>query len=598
MNLIRLLQGTPQPEADLKRTYDAIVIGSGAAGGMAAHVLTAQGLNVLMLEAGRKLDIDKELKSTEWPYDHPRRGDMPPGHHALSLNEYTIRQPPYAAGSTHPKVYSYVQGWNYPDYSKNIVVDEKEHPYTGTNYAWVRARCLGGKTNIWGRLALRLSDYDFKAKSHDGYGEDWPISYKDIAPYYDRVDQYLGISGVRENLPFLPDSIFQRPTRLTSSEVTLRDSLRKTNRVLTPYRAGVTTDGVKHNKYRSRCFGRGACSRRAGGCDIHAAFDSPTGLIYPAMDTGHLTLRTHSIAREILVDPRTGKARGVAFVDAESGRAYEAQGKVVVLAASTLESARLMLLSKSSAHPNGIGNSSNHVGHNFCEHVMGPGVTGFDKERAGKARTLDDGRPGGFYVPRFRNISARHPDFIRAYGFEGSSGTQMFPGRAPETPGFGAAFKKRVRDEAGALISMGGFGEVLARYENYVDLDPVVKDRWGIPVLRFHYRFGDNEKKMCLDMAAAAQEMFEEAGFEILGVDRTVLTEGWSIHELGTARMGADRKTSVLNQFQQSHDVSNLFVVDGSSHVSASCQNPTWTIMALAWRSCEYLASEFKKGNL
>jgi choline dehydrogenase-like flavoprotein len=461
-----------------------------------------------------------------------------------------------------------------------------------------RARCLGGKTNIWGRLALRLSDYDFKAKSHDGYGEDWPISYKDIAPYYDRVDQYLGISGVRENLPFLPDSIFQRPTRLTSSEVTLRDSLRKTNRVLTPYRAGVTTDGVKHNKYRSRCFGRGACSRRAGGCDIHAAFDSPTGLIYPAMDTGHLTLRTHSIAREILVDPRTGKARGVAFVDAESGRAYEAQGKVVVLAASTLESARLMLLSKSSAHPNGIGNSSNHVGHNFCEHVMGPGVTGFDKERAGKARTLDDGRPGGFYVPRFRNISARHPDFIRAYGFEGSSGTQMFPGRAPETPGFGAAFKKRVRDEAGALISMGGFGEVLARYENYVDLDPVVKDRWGIPVLRFHYRFGDNEKKMCLDMAAAAQEMFEEAGFEILGVDRTVLTEGWSIHELGTARMGADRKTSVLNQFQQSHDVSNLFVVDGSSHVSASCQNPTWTIMALAWRSCEYLASEFKKGNL
>jgi choline dehydrogenase-like flavoprotein len=598
MNLIRLLQGTPQPEADLKRTYDAIVIGSGAAGGMAAHVLTAQGLNVLMLEAGRKLDIDKELKSTEWPYDHPRRGDMPPGHHALSLNEYTIRQPPYAAGSTYPKVYSYVQGWNYPDYSKNIVVDEKEHPYTGTNYAWVRARCLGGKTNIWGRLALRLSDYDFKAKSHDGYGEDWPISYKDIAPYYDRVDQYLGISGVRENLPFLPDSIFQRPTRLTSSEVTLRNSLRKMNRVLTPYRAGVTTDGVKHNKYRSRCFGRGACSRRAGGCDIHAAFDSPTGLIYPAMDTGHLTLRTHSIAREILVDPRTGKARGVAFVDAESGRAYEAQGKVVVLAASTLESARLMLLSKSSAHPNGIGNSSNHVGHNFCEHVMGPGVTGFDKERAGKARTLDDGRPGGFYVPRFRNISASHPDFIRAYGFEGSSGTQMFPGRASETPGFGAAFKKRVRDEAGAFISMGGFGEVLARYENYVDLDPVVKDRWGIPVLRFHYRFGDNEKKMCLDMAAAAQEMFEEAGFEILGVDRTVLTEGWSIHELGTARMGADRKTSVLNQFQQCHDVSNLFVVDGSSHVSASCQNPTWTIMALAWRSCEYLASEFKKGNL
>jgi choline dehydrogenase-like flavoprotein len=594
--LIRLLQTAAQ--ADLKQTYDAIIIGSGAAGGMAAHVLTSQGLKVLLLEAGKKLDIDKELKSTEWPYEHPRRGDMPPGHHALSLNEYTIRQPPYAAGAKYTKVYSYVQGWSGPDYSKNIVVDEKEHPYTGTNYAWVRARCLGGKTNIWGRLALRLSDYDFKAKSRDGYGEDWPIGYKDIEPYYDRVDRYLGISGVKENLPHLPDSIFQRPTRLTSAEVTLRNSLLASKRVLTPYRAGVTTDGLKHNKYRSRCFGRGACNRRTGGCDIHAAFDSPTGLIYPAMDTGNLTLRTNAIAREILVDPRTGRARGVAFVDAETGRSLEALGRVVVLAASTLESARLLLLSKSSAHPNGLGNSSGHVGHNFCEHVMGPSVTGLVKDRIGKPRTLDDGRPGGFYVPRFRNLSEKHPRFIRGYGFEGSSGTQMFPARAQETLGFGAEYKKKVRDYAGAFISMGGFGEVLARYENQVALDPEVKDKWGIPVLRFNYRFGDNERKMCEDMAATAQEIFEQAGFEIVNVDRTVLTEGWSIHELGTARMGTNQKTSVVNQFQQAHDVKNLFVVDGSTHVSASCQNPTWTIMALAWRSCDYLVSELRKGNL
>jgi choline dehydrogenase-like flavoprotein len=598
MHLLRFLQANPQPDADLTLTYDAIVIGSGAAGGMAAHVLTSQGMKVLMLEAGKKLEIEKELKSLEWPYDHPRRGAMPPEQHALSLNEYTIRQPPYAADSKYPKVYSYVQGWNGTDYSKNIVVNEKEHPYTGTNYAWVRARCLGGKTNIWGRLALRLSDYDFKAKSRDGYGEDWPISYKDIEPYYDRVDQYLGISGVKENLPHLPDSLFQRPTRLTSAELTLRNSLKKMNRVLTPYRAGVTTDGLKHNKYRSRCFGRGACSRRAGGCDIHAAFDSPTGLIYPAMDTGNLTLRTNSIAREILVDLKTGKARGVAFADSESGRALEAQAKVVIVAASTLESARLLLLSKSNAHPDGIGNSSGHVGHNFCEHVMGPGVTGLVKERIGQPRTLDDGRPGGFYVPRFRNLAEKHPRFIRAYGFEGSAGTQMFPGEAHESPGFGAAYKKHVRDYAGAFISMGAFGEVLPRYENQVGLDPIMKDKWGIPVLRFNYKFGDNERAMCEDMAATAQEMFEEAGFEIVNVDRKVLTEGWSIHELGTARMGADKKTSVLNQFQQSHDVKNLFVVDGSSHVSASCQNPTWTIMALAWRSCDYLVSEFKKGNL
>jgi choline dehydrogenase-like flavoprotein len=369
-------------------------------------------------------------------------------------------------------------------------------------------------------------------------------------------------------------------------------------RVLTPYRAGVTTDGLKHNRYRNRCFGRGACSRRVGGCDIHAAFDSPTGLIYPAIDTGHLTLRTNATAREVLVDNSTGKARGVAFVDTETGTSYEARGKVVILAASTLESARLMLLSKSTTHPNGIGNSSGHVGHNFCEHVMGPSVTGLVKERVGKARTLDDGRPGNFYVPRFRNLAEKHPKFLRGYGFEGGAGAGIFPGQAAGTPGFGAAFKKAVRDNAGAYISMGGFGEVLARYENHITLDPAVKDRWGIPVTQFHYKFGDNEKRMCEDMAATAQEMFEAAGFEILDVSREMLTEGWSIHELGTARMGSDRKTSVLNQFQQSHDVKNLFVVDGSSHVSASCQNPTWTIMALAWRSCDFLASEFRKGNL
>jgi choline dehydrogenase-like flavoprotein len=598
MNLIRFVQGNAQPEVDLKKTYDAIVVGSGAAGGMAAHVLTSHGMKVLMLEAGKKLDTNKELKSMEWPFDHPRRGAMPPDYHALTLNEYTIRQPPYAANSPYTKVMSYVQGWGGADYSKNIVVNEKEHPYTGTNYAWVRARLLGGKTNIWGRLALRLSDYDFKAKTHDGYGEDWPISYKDIAPYYDKVDEYLGISGVRENLPQLPDSIFQRPTRLAPAEVTLRNSLKKMNRVLTPYRAGVTTDGLKHNKYRSRCFGRGACNRRVGGCDIHAAFDSPTGLIYPAMDTGNLTLRTNAIAREILVDPKTGKARGIAFIDAETNRSYEASAKVVIVAASTLESARLLLLSKSSTHPNGIGNSSNHVGHNFCEHVMGPGITGIAKDLVGKPKTLDDGRPGGFYVPRFRNLTEKQGTFIRGYGFEGGAGSRMFPDNAYSTPGFGAGYKKTVRDYGGAFIDMGAFGEVLPRYENQVSLDPVMKDKWGVPVLKFDYKFGDNEKKMCEDMANTAQEMFEAAGFEIVNVDRRVLTEGWSIHELGTSRMGTDPKTSVLNQFQQSHDVKNLFVVDGSSHVSASCQNPTWTIMALAWRSCDYLASELGKGNL
>src|SRR5215510_10065469 len=525
MTLIRLIREA-QPEVDLKKTYDAVVVGSGAAGGMAAHVLTSHGMKVLLLEAGKKLDIDAELKSTEWPYQHKRRGEMPPDSHALSFNEYTIRKPPYAADTKAKHVYSYVQGWGGSDYSKNIVVDERDHPYTGTNYAWVRARVLGGKTAIWGRLALRLSDYDFKAKTHDGYGEDWPISYKDIAPYYDKVDLYLGISGQKENLPHLPDSLFQRPIKLSYAEVKLRQGLKKMNRVLTPYRAGVTTDGLKHNKYRSRCYGRGACNRRAGGCDIHAAFDSPTGLILPAMDTGNLTLRTNSTAYEITVDKKTGKASGVAFIDSETGKTYEAKAKVVVIAASTLESARLMLLSKSRQHPNGIGNSSGHVGHNFCEHIMGPGVSGIVKDLVGKARTLDDGRPGSFYLARFRNLKDKHPDFIRGYGFEGGSGTRIYP-ESTGAPGFGAAYKKTVRDYAGAVIGMGAFGEVLPRFENYMDRDPEMKDKWGIPVLRFHYKFGDNEKKMAADMAETAKEMFHEAGIEIVSVDNHILTEGW-----------------------------------------------------------------------
>jgi len=579
---------------DLNRIYDAVVVGSGAAGGMAAHVLTTYGLQVLLLEAGKKLPIEQELRSMQWPYENPYRGDLPPDRHSLSFNEYSIRKPPYGPGFEKSKhLHSYIGD---TDYVKNIVVDERENPFTGTNYAWVRARCLGGKTNIWGRLALRLSDYDFKAKSRDGYGEDWPISYSDLAPYYDKVDLYLGITGVKENLPYLPDSIFQRPTKLNCAEVTLKQGLQKMGRVLTQYRAGVTSDGLKHNQYRSRCFGRGACERK-GGCDIHAAFDSPTGLIYPAMDTGNLTLRTNAVVREVTVDPKTGKASGVHFMDSETMKDYTVRARVVIVAASTLESARLLLLSKSRLYPNGLANSSGHVGHNFCEHVMGPGVVGQAKDLVGKAPTLDDGRPGGFYLTRFRNLTEKHPKFIRGYGFEGGSGARMFP-EGTDRHGFGASFKEEVRQNQGSYISMGAFGEVLARFENYVDLDPVVKDKWGIPALRFHYKFGDNEHRMAEDMKETAQEMFEAAGFKIVRVSSRVLTEGWSIHELGTARMGSDPKTSVLNQFQQSHDVKNLFVVDGSAFVNASCQNPTWTIMSLCWRSCDYLADQLGKGNL
>jgi len=301
---------------------------------------------------------------------------------------------------------------------------------------------------------------------------------------------------------------------------------------------------------------------------------------------------------EVSVDKNTGKADGVNFLDSETLKSYKAKGKVVILAASTLESARLLLLSKSEKYPNGIGNSSGLVGHHFCEHVMGPSVAGFWKELVGKPRTLDDGRPGGFYIPRFRNLGGEKLDFIRGYGFEGGSGTTMIPETAFDTPGFGDEYKKKVRDYAGAVFSIGAFGEVLPRYENAVGIDPELKDAWGVPVLKFDYRFGDNEKKMAQDMCNTGREMFEAAGFEITSSTKDVLCEGWSIHELGTSRMGNDPKTSVLNQFEQSHDVKNLFVVDGSAFVNASAQNPTWTIMALCWRSCDYLADQLQKGEI
>jgi choline dehydrogenase-like flavoprotein len=589
---------TNNTDVDLNTVYDAVIVGSGAAGGMAAHVLTSHGLKVLLLEAGKYQDTGKILHSMEWPYDSPTRGKMPPDYHALTLNEYTIRNPPYAQNSPYKKVTSYVQGWGGSDYSKTLVVDEKKNPYSGTDYAWVRARVVGGKTTIWGRLALRLSDFDFKAASRDGYGMDWPISYADLSPYYDRVDRYLGISGHPEGLPQMPDGIYQRPIKLTAAELHMRNTLKGMDRTLTPYRAGVTTDGLKHNKYRSRCYGRGACDRHVGGCDIHAAFDSPTGLIRPAMDTGHLTMRTNSTVYQVSIDKNTGKADGVNFLDSDSKQSYKAKAKVVLLAASTLESARLMLLSKSEKYPNGIGNTSGLVGHHFCEHIMGPSVNGFWKELVGKPRTLDDGRPAGFYIPRFRNLDSKHRDFIRGYGFEGGSGTTMVPGTAFDEPGFGEEYKRKVRDYAGAIFSYGAFGEVLPRYENSVGIDPELKDVWGIPVLKFNYRFGDNEKKMAQDMYETGREMFQAAGFEITSSTKNVLCEGWSIHEMGTARMGDDPKTSVLNQFEQSHDVKNLFVVDGSAFVNASAQNPTWTIMALCWRSCDYLADQLQKGEI
>jgi choline dehydrogenase-like flavoprotein len=576
-----------------KTPYDVIIVGSGAAGGMAGFQLATAGMKVLLLEAGKSFDMYKTFKTMEWPYEAERRGRLEPYEHALNVAEYNMLDRPYGTAKPlagYKKVYPY-SGNRYTTHS---VVNEKENPFTGTPYAWVRARAVGGKTNLWGRVSLRLSDYDFKGKTHDGFGEDWPIAYADLSPYYDKVDTLLGISGTKENLPQLPDSIYQRPLKLNQGEVMLKRAIAKMDRHLIPGRAGVTTDGVT-NKYRQRCMGRGRCGR---GCDISAAFHSPTALIYPARDTNNLELRPNSTVAEVLVDPNTNKATGVRVIDSVTRQVYDFKAKVVILAASTLESTRLLLNSKSRNHPNGLANSSGVVGKYFCEHIMGPRVSGFLPSLKGKAATLDDGRPQSAYIVRFRNLKEKHPNFIRGYGFQGNSGAVEFPAYAPAVTGFGAGFKQKVRDMYPTPISFGAFGEVLAREQNQVSIDPIVKDAWGVPVLKFSYQFGDNEKAMAKDMVETGEEMLRAVGAEDITVRREWLTEGWSIHELGTARMGSDPKKSVTNSFGQTHDVKNLFIVDGAIFVSASCQNPTWTIMALCWRACDYLKEEMRKTNI
>src|SRR5262245_9818519 len=551
--------------------YDCIIVGSGAAGGIAAHKLCAAGLNTLMLEAGRSVDyLGKENYKHKMPWDFRHRGFLSPEER---------------------KRYSHVAN----AYNKHVLVDETANPYTTDRdkpYVWVRSRCVGGKTLHWGRMSFRWSDLDFKAASRDGHGTDWPISYKDVEPYYGYVERLIGISGSQEKIAHLPDGIFLPPVPLRCGEVELKRGCEKMGLSLIPNRIAVTTHEYQG---RPKCHFCGNCSNI---CETGSMFTSPTVFLPLAAKTGKFTLRPNSIAREILVNG-DGKARGVSFIDALSGQPSEAYAKVVVLAASTFESTRLMLNSKSGLFPNGLANSSGQLGRNLCEHIMAASITGIAPRLKNKFPTYpEDGHPGGTYIPRFRNLTDRHAKFIRGYSFEIDTGTSIFPGYASDVPGFGFAWKQEVKKIWPSIVSMGTNGEVLTSEGNFVEIDPHVKDAWGIPVLKIHMQFGPNEKAMVEDMAATAQEIFEAAGIEVFSFDKGPLLPGWSIHEMGTARMGSNPKTSVLNPFGQAHDVKNLFVVDGSQMASATCLEPTITIMALAARDCDYLIEEFGRGNL
>jgi choline dehydrogenase-like flavoprotein len=557
-------------------SYDVVVVGSGATGGWVAKQLTESGLRVAVLEAGRKLDPAVDYTEHKQPYDMPFRGRR------LGTEASQARQP------------IQVQCYQCDEYTNHLFIDDVDNPYTTPQdrpFVWIRGRHVGGKSITWGRQTYRLSDLDMKAASRDGWEVDWPLAYKDLAPFYDRVERFVGVSGQAEGLPQLPDGQFLPPMALTCGEQLLKSAAKKKfGRTVTIGRVAILTQDL-HG--RPKCHYCGPCSR---GCTTGSYYSSPASTLPSAQATGRLTLIPNAIVSHVVVDPKTGKANGVYFVDRLTKNHREVRAKVVILCASTLESTRIMLNSRSEKYPNGIANSSGALGHYLMDHVMGGGA-GATMPMLKNQPDSRGNRPNGFYIPRFRNIDSKHPDFIRGYGFQGGANEVKW-GHAFSMPGFGAGFKQTVKENRPWSFWLGGFGECLPRFDNFCELDKTKKDAWDIPVLHISAAFGDNERKMVQDMANTAAEMLEAAGAEDIRPNAEISTPGLGIHEVGTARMGVDPKTSVLNQYQQAHDVKNLFVMDGASYPASACQNPTITFLALAARSCDWLVEEYRASRL
>jgi choline dehydrogenase-like flavoprotein len=559
------------------RTFDVIVVGSGASGGWAAKRLAEAGVKVGLLDAGRVL-TDADYSEHRPALDLKYRNLAP----EIIRRTRPVQKDCYACTE-----------WNY-DWFRDDVAE----PYTTAKdkpFSWQgRMQVVGGRTNVWGRQSYRFSQQDLKGKSFDGFGEDWPLGYDDLAPYYDLVEDYVGITGVPEGVAELPDGRFHPPMGLRCVERQFKTRVKqKLGRTMT---LGRSANNTKALNGRAPCHYCGPCER---GCATHSYFNSAFTTVADALRTGNCTLIPNAMAYKVLMDAGRHRARGVLYVDRVTRETREVHARTVVLCAQALESARILLNSTSEQDPAGLGNSSGVLGHYLMDHIwVAGGASGEFPELAAveKVRTGGPQRPDGVYVIRFRNTrdGARDKRFLRGYGFQGG-GSTTFNWRAP---GFGGEFKKSLLDPVTSM-GLAGFGECLPYFENKVEIDKGVVDAFGIPVLKITMEFGENEKKMIPDMTESAAEMMAAAGAR--NIRPWMVTDrvpGYGIHEMGVARMGADPKTSLLNQFQQAHDVPNVFVMDAASFTSGACQNPTLTIMALAVRSTDYLLGEMKKGDL
>ena len=567
-----------------RHLYDVCIVGSGAGGGMAAKVLTEAGADVVMLEAGVMWDTRRDSRMFAWPYDSPRRGSPIPerqfGEFDAGLGGWTLEGEPY---TTAP----------------------------GDRFDWFRTRMLGGRTNHWGRISLRFGPDDFRRRSLDGLGDDWPITYEELKPYYDRVDTLVGIFGSKEGLPNEPDGIYQPPPRPRCYELLIKEAAEKLKIPCIANRLSILTQPLNG---RPACHYCGQCGR---GCSVHANFSSPSVLLPPALATKRLTIHTDAMAREVTVDAN-GLADGVTYIDKTTGRDNHVRARIVVLAASACETARLLLNSKSAKFPHGLGNSNGVVGR-YITDSTGTAVRGFIPRMMNSVAHNEDGASGAhLYMPWW--LDNRTLDFPRGYhieigggrrmpGFGTFGGVHLYNGtEASGRPIAGGGYGKQLKDDYrrfyGATVGFAGRGEMVPNENSYCELDPAVVDKWGIPVLRFHFKWSDYEYKQVKHMQETFRAIVHEMGGTPLSPMPTaeegygIETGGRIIHEVGVTRMGNHPRTSVLNKYCQTHDVRNLFVADGGPLVSQPDKNPTWTILALAMRTAEYIAEQRKTGSV